>query len=690
MTGRFLSKLTSSVRNTENVHVTREMRALALLSEYEQAGLGWFWETDRQGRLTYMSDQIVRKLGVDVDDVLGRKLSDIVVAQSGEAGQGGRTLNFHFSSRTQFTDLAVRARSEGQEERWWAVSGRPVLNEYQQFQGFRGSGSDLTEMRRSQDEASRLAQYDSLTGLSNRFQMMQTLEHTVTGAANNQRPCALLILDLDRFKAVNDTMGHPAGDALLKIVGKRLEQEVGKKGRVGRLGGDEFKIVVPDISKRSALEQLAKSIIAHLSQPYWIEEQQVIIGVSIGIALSPDDGVDADSLIRNADLALYAAKAAGKGVHRYYEKSMHKDADRRRSMENDLRAALSEGQLHLAYQPVVSTVTNRVTGFEALLRWTHPARGIVSPEEFIPIAEDVGLIQQIGEWALRTACMEVMKWPNEVRVAVNVSPVQFANPALPAIVTSALANASMPPDRLELELTESVFLNDSVNTDRMFETLKQIGVRLALDDFGTGYSSLGYLKKAPFDKIKIDQSFVRGATIKGSRNAAIIGAIVTLAEALGMETTAEGVETHDELDLIRELGCSHIQGYIFDKPLTADEAMTRLGDDTVAKAEGFKSSRAGRQTMLRTVYLIHGDQRYEARIRNISATGALIEGMADVPAGTEFVVQFSDSYFCVAITRWSLGERIGLEFEQSVDLARVKGITGSKIRKTAVFPNVAV
>lgn len=315
---------------------------------------------------------------------------------------------------------------------------------------------------------------------------------------------------------------------------------------------------------------------------------------------------------------------------------------------------------------MVQTTTERITGFEALLRWTHPVHGPISPAKFIPIAEDIGLIAQIGEWALRTACLDLAKWPESVRVAVNVSPLQFANPALPAVITSALATAQVKPERLELEITESVFLNEGEGVEKMFAALKAIGVRLALDDFGTGYSSLGYLKRAPFNKIKIDQSFVRGATEPGSRNGAIISSIVSLAEALRMETTAEGVETLDELDLVRQLGCSHVQGYIYDKPLSHADASARLSAGLTAIASGPRSARAVRHTMLRKISLEHGGQFYNATVRNLSTTGALVEGLWNVPPGTQFRLHWGEGRVLTATARWSQQDRMGMEFERAI------------------------
>ncbi len=650
----------------------RGRRAERLLHEYERSGRGWFWETDRSGRISYISETLVATLDIDPLSLLGRPLTELISHGDRQQGDGERTLGFHLSARTAFSDIAVRAAMT-REERWWAISGRPIVNDFGQFHGFRGSGADLTEMRRSQAEVTRLAQYDSLTGLANRVQMLRTLEQAVVTQRGEIGDCALLLLDLDRFKSVNDTLGHPAGDQLLRSVSHRLQRVIGDRGRVGRLGGDEFKVVLPGRIDRVQLAHLADVIIASVSQPYSIDGSQVVIGASIGIAICPDDGINADAMIRNADLALYAAKGDGRGNHKFYSADMHADAEDRRQLEEDLRNALASKGLHLVYQPVVSSATEQITGYEALLRWEHPTRGAISPSVFIPIAEDTGLISQIGQWVLRTACCDAATWPTGVRVAVNVSPIQFANPSLPGIVMSALANAQLSAERLELEITESVFLNDGAATDAMFAKLKGLGVRLALDDFGTGYSSLGYLKTAPFDKIKIDQSFVRGAAIAGSRNSAIIKSIVSLAEALSMDTTAEGAETHDELDLIRSLGCSHVQGFIYGRPMPASDVALRHATSGVSvKAEGFRSSRPTRKAMLRSVAVIHDGQRYAGRVRNISSTGALIEGLWSVPAGTLFHIELADNYAIEATARWSVEDRMGVEFVHDVDLAKLR------------------
>ncbi|MPS68995.1 MAG: EAL domain-containing protein [Novosphingobium sp.] len=642
-------------------------RAEELLREYEETGQGWFWETDRRAFITYVSPRIAELVGVPQEELYGRPFLGLFRLRA-QDHESERTLAFHLSTRSSFQDIGVRAATDEKDERWWSISGRPVLDQFHNFLGFRGSGIDLTETRKSQQHATQLARFDSLTKLANRFQMSEWLEKVINSPRIENRACAVFLLDLDRFKQVNDTMGHPAGDALLKQVAERLRATVANMGRVGRLGGDEFQVILPGYHQHEGLGHLARRIIENLSQPYSIDGARVVIGASLGIAMCPDDGTTTEALIRNADLALYAAKGGGRGRHHFYDDDLHSDARERQQLEQDLRDAIAGDALELHYQPQIHTTTEKITGFEALLRWKHPRHGYLSPAKFVPVAEETGLVSQIGEWALRTACRDLAAWPHDVRVAVNVSPLQFANPDLPGIVAGAVAEAGINPARLELEITESVFLGEGKATEDMFGALKGIGVRLALDDFGTGYSSLGYLKKAPFDKIKIDQSFVRGATIDGSRNGAIISSIVSLAEALGMETTAEGVETFDELDLVRLLGCSHVQGYIYEKSLTSAEAAARLEQGLSAVATGPRSARAPRQTMLRKVVLEHGGHIYHATIRNISSTGAMVEGLWNVPADTQFGIQLADDNVVLATARWCREDRMGVEFVRPLQL----------------------
>ena len=662
--------------------------AAKIVAEFEGQGTGWFWEADRHGRVTYLSvtvaTELARALGFAP---VGRMLTDIF-QMDGATPATERTLAFHLSSRTSFSDYPVCANGSEGADRWWSISGRPLLDDRGQFAGFIGSGSDLTQRRRSEAEITRLAMFDGLTGLANRQHMRLSLDKTLAQVPGAFRPVALFLLDLDRFKAVNDTLGHQAGDALLKQVAQRLQRGVGDAGLVGRLGGDEFQVLLPGIDNREALAILARDLIKSISQPYFISGASISIGGSIGIALALTPGDDSETLVRNADLALYAAKGDGRGVHRFYSAEMLAGAQTRQQLEDDLRHAIATGAFHLNYQPIVSTADAVIVGYEALVRWNHPTRGPVSPAEFIPVAEECGLIGAIGEWVLRTACLEASRWPGNIRVAVNVSPIQFADPQLPALVTNALARSGLSPERLELEITEGVFLDERQSSDAMFRALKNLGVRLALDDFGTGYSSLGYLRTAPFDKIKIDQSFVKGAAQPGNRNAAIIKAIVTLAETLDMETTAEGVEIEDEIELVRRLGCSHIQGYIYGKPASAAEVARQLGEgEGQANASGFRVSRTPRNTVLRSARVSIGDVQGDVRIRNISATGAMIDGLAfdgDVESGVgpDVLIELLEDQMFAARIRWARNGRAGIEFAEHFNLDRLHQ-SAARIRRIA-------
>lgn len=641
-------------------------QAVKMIAEFEEHGTGWFWETDRQGRLTYLSKKVADDLVGTKGDCRGRLLTELLQMDSSAPGSE-RTLSFHMASRTGFSDYTVCAVAGDAAiaDRWWSISGRPIIDGIGRFRGFIGSGSDLTEKRRSEAEITRLALFDSLTGLANRQRMKLSLDKTLKQSVSPYRPTALFLMDLDRFKAVNDTLGHPAGDLLLQLVARRLEQVVGDVGLVGRLGGDEFQILLPGIDARDRLSALANEIIATLSRPYDVHGNEVTIGCSIGIAIAPEDGEDSQTLIRNADLGLYAAKGDGRGVHRFYAEAMLEGARSRKQMEEDLRIAIAQGQFHLAYQPIVSTGDATIVGYEALLRWRHPTQGDISPAQFVPIAEECGLIEPIGEWVMRTACVEAVSWPRPVRVAVNVSSIQFAKPHLAALVAQALAQSGLTPSRLELEITESVFLTDSHETERKFAALKALGVRLALDDFGTGYSSLGYLRHAPFDKIKIDQSFVRGAINSGSRNAAIIRAIVTLADTLGMETTAEGVEIQDEIELIRDLGCSHIQGYVYGKPAASADVHRMLRDhDGRAAPVGVKSIRRPRMKILRTAQVQSGGTTIDVRIRDLSTSGVMVEGLpaAHIVCGAAIGIRLGAERSSRGYIRWEREGRVGIAF----------------------------
>ena len=642
-------------------------QAILLLHDYESSGLGWFWSSNADGAITYISQCVSDAMGCARTALLGRPVQSLFILERDEDDTLERPLPLILSGRKTFADLAVRAAVENSEV-WWSISGRPQFGADGSFIGYRGNGADITASRQSQKDASRLAQFDSLTGLANRHRMNKRLTATLTAYQSAKRCCALMMIDLDRFKQVNDTLGHPAGDELLKQVGQRLLRVLtDKNSEIGRLGGDEFQIILPDIDDRGRLGEIAKTVIAMLSQPYQIEGSRCVIGASVGIAIAPYDGITSEALIRSADLALYASKGGGRGQFRFYSSDLHSEAERRRQIEEDLRDALNSDQMHVAYQPIMDTKTNKVVSLEALARWEHPELGDVSPGVFIPIAEECNLIGPLGDWVLKRACVDAASIPGNVKVSVNVSAMQFANPNFSALVAQALTHSELAPERLELELTETIFLGDREATEAMFNALKLLGVRLVLDDFGTGYSSLAYLQHAPFDKIKIDKSFITGVTQEGNRNAAIIASIVSLAEALGMDTTAEGIEAHDELEAMRRLQVGQIQGFIYAAAVSFDDVCDALlTGDWVIEPEGPSRYRPERRTVLLRVGLIHEDHRYEAMMRNLSRAGCMVEGLLDVPLGTSFVVDFGEGQLAVAVTRRSAGSMQGLEFEHQL------------------------
>jgi len=642
-------------------------RAEALIREFESSGKGWFWETGREGDLSYISDSVAQALGRDPADLLERPFTDLI---SNEAADGSatseRTLGFYLSSHVAFQDLIVRAKTK--TEIWWSISGRPVHDEVGRFFGFRGFASDLTKMRQSEVELDRLARQDSLTGLANREALRRALDDALVSAVRRKHRCSIFLLDLDRFKAVNDTLGHPAGDTLLRLVSLRLREVIGEAGQVGRLGGDEFEVVLPAASSKDELSRLAQGIIDSLSRPYTINGTAVSIGASVGIVTSDYDDRTSDDLMRDADLALYAAKAAGKGCFRFFAPEMHEAARERQLMESDLRIALEKDQLKLVFQPCVDASSEAVTGFEALIRWHHPEHGPVSPAMFIPLAEEIGLINEIGEWVLKTACDEAAKWPDHVSIAVNLSPVQFKLPSLPATIRSILAETGLPAKRLELEITEGVFLSNDEHVHEMIASLKAIGLKLALDDFGTGYSSLSYLQRVPFDKIKIDQSFVRGASDPESRNAALIRAMVGLASDLSMQTTAEGVETNEELMLVRNLGCSLVQGYIFGKPMPPQEAAQLAAKGAATRPDAHLTPREPRIRIIRATLLHFEGRVIGARLRNISSGGALVECREELSVGAEVQLDFAAGGLVDAEVRWTKGTQFGVQFKEKFNL----------------------
>jgi diguanylate cyclase (GGDEF)-like protein len=467
------------------------------------------------------------------------------------------------------------ARNERVSTIWELASGRVFNVTHQPMDdGWLATFEDITERRRTEARMAHLAHHDALTDLPNRVLFRKRLEDALTSARRGEG-LALLCLDLDQFKAVNDTLGHPVGDLLLRAVAVRLVERTRETDIVARLGGDEF-AVVQSIDRPSEVAGLADRLIEMFDTPFEVAGHQIVIGTSIGIAFAPQDGVDGDELLKKADLALYRAKVDGRGICRLFHAEMDAEMQARRRLELDLRKALRARQFELFYQPVVDLHAGAVAGFEALLRWRHPERGLVSPASFIPLAEEIGLIVQIGEWVLREACATAASWPGDIRVAVNLSAAQFKSPDLVATVSEALREGGLLPDRLELEITETVMLQDTDATMATLHQLRALGAGIAMDDFGTGYSSLSYLRRFPFDRIKIDQSFVRELSSKRDCGA-IVRAVAALSRELGMATTAEGVETREQLALLTSAGCTEVQGYLFSPAVPSGEVAGLLG-----------------------------------------------------------------------------------------------------------------
>ncbi len=429
---------------------------------------------------------------------------------------------------------------------------------------------EIADREESQARSQYLAYHDSLTGLGNRLLFKEQLEEALKDVSVASHPLAVLFLDLDGFKAVNDTLGHSIGDLLLKSVATKLRDILPRTDRIARLGGDEFAILQISAAQPGSSIALAEKIIEVVGQPNSIDGHDVTVGASVGIAVARPGDINTENFLKSADLAMYSAKSDGRGTYRMFDPEMDAIVQARRLLERDMRTALAQDGFRLFYQPLVNLQTKKVTAFEALMRWQHPERGMVPPSDFIPVAEEMGLIVQLGEWALRQACAEATEWPDGVCVSVNLSPLQFSKGNLVSSVMSALASAGLPASRLELEITESVLLEKSERNITILNQLRDLGVRISMDDFGTGYSSIGYLRSFPFDKIKIDQSFVRDLLVdEGSL--AIVRAIAGLGVSFGMITTAEGVETEEQMRCLNLEGCIEVQGYLYSRPVPADE-----------------------------------------------------------------------------------------------------------------------
>jgi diguanylate cyclase (GGDEF)-like protein len=465
-------------------------------------------------------------------------------------------------------EIVARAAAAKVETRIIEVSdGRTIAiaNQPMPTGGWVATHEDITARRQAEKQIAYLARHDTLTDLPNRARLREWLTHALT-QTHQGRPLAVLHIDLDHFMTLNDSLGHPIGDELLRAVGDRLRANVGDNDLVARIGGDEFAVALSDIATANEAAAITTRICDAIRVPYDIAGNAIMIDSSVGISLAPDDGSDADALIKNADLALSRAKSEGRGIYRFFEQEMDARTQARRKIELALKNALPRDEFELFYQPIVNLKTNQITSFEALLRWHHPERGLILPTEFVPVAEEIGLIAPIGDWVIYQSCKEAATWPEHLKVAINLSPTHLARSNIIALITGALAAARLPATRLELEVTEAVLLHATDNTLATLHQLRNMGVRIALDDFGTGYSSLSYLRSFPFDKLKIDRSFIKDLG-ENEESVAILEAIAMLAKALKVTTTAEGVETEQQLQQIRRLGFTEMQGFLFSQPL---------------------------------------------------------------------------------------------------------------------------
>ncbi|WP_068081459.1 putative bifunctional diguanylate cyclase/phosphodiesterase [Novosphingobium rosa] len=544
---------------------------VSLLLRESEDEADWLWQSDARHRVRDAGRRFADALGLSAGEIEGQGLlhlisgsGDLEASDSGLIELAGRLGN-----REGFAGLVLPVLVMGRR-RWWEMSGAPRFDGAGTFEGFHGVISDVTEKRESAERIARLARYDTLTGLPNRMMLTETLATALAAGGG-----ALMMLDLDRFKAVNDTLGHPVGDALLAQVGQRLTALMAPGEMVGRLGGDEFAVVLPAATDDIRLGEIARGILRDLSRSFMVSGHTLSIGVSVGSAVGPRDGASVEDLMRHADMALYRSKETGRGRHVAYGADLRADAQERLEQEEALRRAIENEDFVLQYQPVVDLVSERVVGFEALLRWQHPERGLVGPDTFVPLAEACGLIVPIGQWVLAAAVREAARWTGPVRVAVNVAPLQLMAQDFVEGLVQVLATSGLPPQRLEIEVTESIFEGDAERARAVLERVLALGCCVCLDDFGSGHASLDYLRKLHFSAIKIDRGFVKGALAGHQESLATVRAIVAMTHGLEMASIAEGVETAEELALMRDLGCTRVQGYYFGRPMDSS-AIDRL------------------------------------------------------------------------------------------------------------------
>ncbi len=580
-----IAYIRSLVAHTHAQHGVEEQKTVIglLLKDFEENTSDWLWETDENDLIMNASKRFSSVAGMAAEKLNGTDITRFTNAHSDELNLTVSAFVESIHNKLTFRDKIIPVNLQG-EQYWWSITGKPYYNSEGEFCGFRGVCSDITAQKMSEERVRFLAHNDALTGLVNRTQFTDQLNNRVSRLERYGTPFSVLYIDLDSFKIVNDSKGHPVGDKLLTMVGERLRKEVREGDVIARIGGDEFPVIMDECSENNEEALLSKRVIETLSLPFNIEGDMISIGASIGIAKAPLNGTRPDQILRNADLALYRAKEAGKGVYQFFKAEMDSKARERRTLEFELREALDGGEFELHYQPLLDAKSKTPTGFEALIRWNHPIRGMVSPAEFIPLAEKTGLIVAIGEWVINEACETAASWSNNCTIAVNLSAHQFEGKKIIQVVKKALETSGLDASRLELEVTESLLIEHPEEVVETLMDLKELGVAIAMDDFGTGYSSLYYLMKFQFDKMKIDRSFVVALeTDVAARD--ILKTIAALGESLNMKITVEGVETEEQVNFLSKMSCDHLQGFYFAKPLKKEAIAAYLLNNTLTSMQ---------------------------------------------------------------------------------------------------------
>lgn len=569
------SDMSSNLQNMIRRHQEATDNALASEQRFRdvaEASSDWIWEIGSDYRITFVSGRFFDVTGLSARAVIGQPISKFLTPD--RTATADCFENLELDGLAPIRDMRCRYSDITNQTRICRLSGKPLFHKTGTFMGYRGTASDITAEVEAQDIAEHLALHDALTGLPNRIFMAERLDQNLAKIRRHGGAVSVICLDLDHFKEVNDTLGHAAGDSLLKSVTKRLESTLRITDTLARLGGDEFVIVQSEAIQPSGAEVLCRRILQVISEPFEVESQNLYIGASLGVSLAPIDSLDPEQLLKNADVAMYRAKKDGRNSFRFFEAGMDAELQERKAMERDLRVAIQNNELEMYYQPLIETHGRAMQGVEALVRWNRPGFGMVPPGDFIPLAEETGLIIPLGDWILRTSCRQATEWPN-LFVAVNLSRTQFKQQDLIGLVKQVLHDTGLTPNRLELEITEGVLLEQTAYSLMTLRGLQELGVRIAMDDFGTGYSSLSYLQMFAFDKIKLDQSFVQELG-KSSGATSIVRTVLDLGRSLGMVTTAEGVETASQRDYLTQQGCNQMQGYLFSRPVPAAEIKNLL------------------------------------------------------------------------------------------------------------------